>query len=75
MNQLRPGTRYKGEREVITSRVPKGLKPRIQAIARARDTGMSDLISEVLEEWVPQAEVEEGLPQQGTFEFDTERTA
>lgn len=75
MSQLRPGTRYKGEREVVTTRIPAGMKPRLQQLAHVRGIGMSDLVSEVIEDWIPRAEVEEGIPQQGVLNIELKKTA
>lgn len=57
------------------TRVPADLKPRLQRVARAKGMTLSDLVSDVLEDYVPEAEDEEGLPQQGEFTFDLKKTA
>lgn len=65
-----PGTGSKGERLPVTVRIPKDLKPRLEKVAAARGTSVSEITSDLLEVWVPQAEREDGLPQQGQFDLE-----
>lgn len=66
----RGGRPSKGDREPIMVRVPADLKPRLQAVAKARGTSVSDLISGILEEWIDEAEIEAGLPHQVMFDLE-----
>lgn len=66
----RGGRPSKGPRDAVMSRMTKGIKPRLEAVARARHTTVSDLVAEVIEEWLPQAEQEEGIEQQDMLNFD-----
>ena len=70
--RARGGRTSKGPRDAVMSRMSKGVKPRLEALARARDTTVSDLVAEVIEGWLPQAEQEEGIVQshQDVLDFD-----
>lgn len=69
-SRTRVGRPSKGPRDAVMTRTRKGVKQRLEAVARARHTTVSDLLAEVIEEWLPQAEKEEGIPQQNVFDLD-----
>ena len=55
----KPGFGTKGERDAFTVRVPKGLRDRLKALSAAKGyQSTSDLVSELLVDWVPREERE-----------------
>lgn len=71
----RGGRPSKGPRDEFTVRPVKGTHLRLKALAKARGCSVSDLTAEMLERGVEQAEREEGLPNQETFDFKNLKTA
>lgn len=68
----RAGRPSKGDRDAITVRMLAStkLKPRLEAVARARGDNVSDLAAELLEKSIDQAEREAGLHREAIFDLD-----
>lgn len=70
--RARGGRPSKGPRDAVMTRPPEGVKPRLEAIAKALDTSVSEYLAERIVELLPEWEQEAGIAQsnQDVLNFD-----
>ena len=66
----RGGRPSKGPRDSFTVRTEKGIKSRLEVVAKSRGVFVSDLAAEFIEKGLVEAEQHEGLPQQDVFDLN-----